>query len=367
MWALVGSYAGENEGGITVFRDDLTVAGQGGKPLQAGYMVYGDGRVYCVDERKTDGRGPVGPAASIHAFGFDRATGVLDWQKDAPAFGPFPTFLDYRDGWLTCASHGSFDHVQQVVRTATGWTTEFVYDHSTVAVYDADLAITDVVVLKGHGMDPNSSPQAGGHAQSSAHAHCATIDPSGKWVVVCDKGTDRVVTYRLGMPLECVADYHFPPETAPRHVAFSADGRTMFVTLELASGLARMSFDPDTGHCDLIARVAAANVVGRVNEPAEVRLHPYGHTVYINNRGEDALVWFDTQTLERRGSVALAPSIHPGLAARSFAITPDGKWLYLADRPADLLRVYAIADDGSLTEHKTAPVSQPAFVLLIDA
>lgn len=385
MWALVGSYASDTSpGGITAFQLDegdgsLVRVGSGDRDLQAGYLVHAadTGTLYCVDERKTDGRGPVGAPAAVHAFAFDAKTGALSWKNSHIAPGPFPTFLDYDADrrLLVCANHGSFDHIEHIQRDDDGWTVKYLYDHSSVIVFklDADGAISgisDLLVLDGHGLDPNSAKQMNGHAQASAHAHCATLDPSGRFLVVCDKGSDKVRVYLMDDTLKDAASFQFPPETAPRHVAFSADGTRMFLTLELASEVAAMNFDPATGVLSLIDRVpTTAAPVERGNEPAELRLHPDGRTLYVNNRGEDSLAWFrvaDYGQLTRQGHVRVADSIHPGLAARNFTINPTGQFLLFADRPADCLRVFVLDPmNGAPTEIGQTPVSQPAFVALI--
>ncbi|MEK8174972.1 hypothetical protein NKH77_55660 [Streptomyces sp. M19] len=90
---------------------------------------------------------------------------------------------------LVTANHGDFDHVEHVVRAADGgWRPEYLYDDSTVLLFGLEsdgrlAALRDVRVMEGHGRDPNSSPQAGGHGQAGAHAHCAVIAPSvtGSW------------------------------------------------------------------------------------------------------------------------------------------------------------------------------------------
>ncbi|EPX87441.1 3-carboxymuconate cyclase [Rubellimicrobium thermophilum DSM 16684] len=384
MWAIVGSYAeGDVPGGLTVFRLDpatgaMQAVARGDRDIQAGYLVHSPrtGTVYCVDERKTDGRGPVGQPAAIHAFGFDAATGALIWKDRCPVFGPFPTFLDFDEarGLLLSASHGSFDHVEQVRRTARGWEVEYLYDHSTVALYrlKADGSfdgIADLHVLDGHGPDPNTSPQAGGHAQASAHAHCATLDPSRRFVLVCDKGTDSLRIYRLTDRLEPVAHVPFPPQTAPRHVAFAPDGRRFWMVLELSSELASLDFDPDTGAVRLLDRVRTTGAsYSGPNEPAELRLSPDGRHLYVNNRGEDSLAWFSIApggALKRQGAVMVAKSIHPRLAARSFAFASPGLILF-ADRPAGLVRSFAVdTDSGALSEIATTAVPGPAFVAII--
>lgn len=386
MWAIVGRYETvDTPGGLSLFDFDtatgaLTSKGIGDRALQAGFVVHDPhtDMVYCVDERKTDGRGPVGPAAAVHAFAFNRREGSLSWRDMQAVPGPFPTFLDLHceRRVLLSASHGSFDHVEQVVPDGLGgWRIDFVYDASTLALHrlteEGDFAgLLDLVVLEGHGKDPNFSPQAGGHCQSGPHAHCATLDPPGRNVIVCDKGTDTILVYRLSQGVELIASFEFPPETAPRHVAFSPDGQRLYVTLELASELACMEYDAQTGALSLLSRVSTTGAdVGRVNEPAEVRCHPDTGIVYVNNRGEDSLAWFssdDDGMLARMGHVSVAPSVHPGLAARSFTLSCCGGYLIFADRPADLLRVYSLDPrTGTPTEVESITCPSPAYIALI--
>ncbi|MCH7627081.1 MAG: lactonase family protein, partial [Proteobacteria bacterium] len=333
------------------------------EPRDAGYLVHASdtGTLYAVDERKTDGRGPVDKPAAVHALKIDAVTGALVWRHARLAPGPRPTFLDYsaEQRLLVSANHGDFQHVEKVVRRPEGgWGVDYVYDDSTVVVFPVDDdggldEACDVQVFFGHGLDPNSSPQNGGHAQSNPHAHCAVIDPSGRYLLVCDKGADRIVVFRLGLTLEPAFTLQFEPETGPRHLAFDPVSGLAYATLEFSSQLASLRFDAGTGALVRLDTVSTlAQPVGRCNEPAEVRVHPAGGFIYVNNRGEDALAWFSTDEqgrLARKGAVSLAASIHPGLAARSFTFDPSGAFVLVADRPAHLVRSYAVcAQSGAL-------------------
>jgi 6-phosphogluconolactonase len=387
--AYVGSYEDSpNPGGGGIFALEVSADGAALsllshvlEPKQAGYLAYAPSlsTLYAVDERKTDGRGPVGVAASVHAFAVNPQDASLRWLNSSATLGPYPTFLavDEARRIVISANHGSFEHIERVVQTADGtWTTEYHYDDSTVVLYALDLEghigpIRDVRVLSGHGLDPNGSPQAGGHGQASAHAHCAVIDPSSQYVLVCDKGTDQILVFRLGTKLELAFTYQMPPETGPRHLAFDPVSKRAFVTFEFASELASFDFDPVTGTLRLLDR---QSTVGRdydgPNEPAEVRVHPQGKFVYVNNRGEDSVAWFrigSSGELSRLGHVPLAKSIHPGLAARSFTFAPSGLFILVADRPANLIRSYAVnAEDGSLQLLTEAPVPNPAFIAIAE-
>jgi 6-phosphogluconolactonase len=355
----------------------LTEVSRVHEPLEAGYLVYAPsmGTLYAVDERKTDGRGPVEPAASVHAFAIDKRDGSLLRLNSRLAPGAKPTFLSIEESKrvVVTANHGDFDHIERVVRNDAGeWTSEFLYDDSTVILYEVEAdgrlgKIRDVKVLAGHGRDPNRSPQAGGHAQASAHAHCAVIDPTGRYVIVCDKGTDRIFVFQLGTELELVSTYTFAEEIGPRHIAFDPTTGRAFVTCEFSSELASFDFDTSSGELRLLDKQSTVErTYAGPNEPAEVRVHPNGKLVYVNNRGEDTVAWFrigQQGQLNRLGQVSISKSLHPGVAARSFTFDPSGAFVLLADRPANLIRSYAVnAEDGSLRPLTEAHVFDPAFI-----
>jgi 6-phosphogluconolactonase len=382
--AYVGSYRGPDGtgGGIDVFDvssdgSQLTALSRVDEPNEAGYLAYAPGwsTLYAVDERKTDGRGPVEPAASVHAFAVDRRDGRLSCLNSRLAPGPRPTFLcvDEVKRVLVTANHGDFEHVERVVPDGSGgWAVEYIYDDSTVVMYDVEPdgrlgEIRDVHVLSGHGPDPNGSPQAGGHGQASAHAHCAVLDPSGNYVLVGDKGTDQILVFSPGTRLELASVYQFPPQTGPRHIAFSPSTGHAFVTCEFSSELASMAFDATSGKLRRLDRQPTTDqAYDGPNEPAEVRVHPDGAFVYVNNRGEDSVAWFrvgQQGELTRLGHVSISRSVHPGLAARSFAFDPSGSFVLVADRPANLIRSYAVdAETGDLRPLTEVTVSNPAFV-----
>lgn len=345
------------------------------QPKLAGYLMYDAATttLYSVDERKNDGRGPVEPPASVIAFSVDVVSGHLTQVNMQVAPGPRPTYLslDSQNRRLFSANHGDFEHIEKAVFKEGKWTSEYIYDDSTVIMYglnkDGSLAgINDLVVLKGHGKDPNHSIQAGGHAQASPHAHSAVVSPDGKHLLVCDKGTDKVLVYLIADKLKLISSYQFPAETAPRHLVF-ANNQRLYLDLEISSELASMDFDQNTGELKLLDKISTLNPdFHGLNEPAEIRLHPNGHFLYINNRGEDTIAWYsvgENGTLSRLGAVKLAKSIHPGLASRSFAFDPSGRYLVSADRPDNKIKVYeANPESGALNQISEFNVPQPAFL-----
>ena len=377
----IGDFSG---GGISVFE----ISKDGGKitpleggvkdiPKRAGYLAYAPkaGVLYSVDERKTDGRGPKKPASRIYSYKVDQKTGALTPLNSQTAIGANPASVCVGPGekYLFTANHGFFDHVIKVHETEDGkWVNSFVYDDSTVVQYplSADGSIgdaTDVHVLTGHGNDPNSSPQGGGHAQASPHSHIVVIDPSEKFLVVCEKAGERVYVYRLGGDkLSLASIYQCPMGTGPRHAAFDNKGR-MFMTCEFSSELWSFDFCTETGVLKFIDKQSTLSGYTGRNECATVQVLPNGKFVYMNNRGEDTIVGFSISPEGKlkkvcKVSVSKCPS-DPANATRCMTLSPDGSFLAVPDRPADVLRTFKVNQEtGELTDLAQLPLQNPVFI-----
>ncbi len=381
--------AGFQGGGIDVFevsRDGsvITPLGNGIKdePKRAGFLGYApkSGVLYSVDERKTDGRGPKMPPATIMAFKVDQKTAALSLINKQEAIGcnPASVCVGPDEKYLFTANHGFFEHVIKAVETADGkWVNTFVYDDSTVVQYplNADGSIEpacDCNVLTAHGKDPNSSPQGGGHAQASSHAHIVVVDPSGKFLLVCEKAGERVYVYRLGGDKLVLASiYQCPLGTGPRHCAFDNKGR-MFMTSEFSSEIWAFGFDTETGVLKYIDKQStiAEGFKGR-NELATIQIHPNGKLVYVNNRGEDTIVCFN---ISEDGKLKKASSISVGKcpadpkdAVRDMQLSPDGAFLLVPVRPDDVIRSYAVDQKtGDLKNIAEVPVENPVYIQFIE-
>lgn len=377
----IGDFSG---GGIDVFE----VAKDGSKitplaggsvdhPKRAGFLAYApkSGTLYAVDERKTDGRGPKKPTSTITSFKVDQKTGALTLLNQQQSIGanPASVCVGPDEKTLFTANHGFFDHVIKVVETEDGkWVNSFVYDDSTVVQYplNADGSIgeaTDVDRLTGHGKDPNNSPQGGGHAQASPHSHIVVVDPSKKFLVVCEKAGERVYVYRLGGDKLVLASvYQCPLGTGPRHAAFDNKGR-MFMTCEFSSELWSFDFDTESGVLKFIDKQSTLSGFTGRNEPATLQILPSGKFVYMNNRGEDTIVCFSISPegkLKKVSNVAVSKCpTDPANATRCMTLSPDGSFLIVPDRPADVLRTFKVNQEtGELTDLVQVPVQNPVFI-----
>ena len=380
------AYVGSGSGGITPYE-----IGEGGKtvtqlaggveePGYAGFLAYAKGTktLYSVDERKDSGRGVKDPT-TVLSFKVDPKTAALTFLNKQPTLGCScaSVTVDPTEKYLYTASHGKFDCVIKVIETSDGkFVNQFVYDDSTVGQYalNADGSIaeaTDCVVLTGHGMDPNSSPQGGGHSQASAHAHIVVVDPSGKFLVVCEKASEKIYVFRLGGDKLVLASiFQAPLRTGPRHCAFDKNGH-MFMTCEFSSEIWAFGFNNETGVLTFIDKQSTVvpGFNGR-NELATIQITPDGKYVYVNNRGEDTIVGFSIAADGKlkevfRTGVGKCPA-DPKDAVRDMQLTPDGKTLLVPVRPDDVIRAYEVKEDGSLVPGAEAPAKNPVFICLAE-
>jgi 6-phosphogluconolactonase len=388
------AYVGRNHvdrfegGGISIFEisaDGSSITplpgGVEDMPKRAGFLTYAPRAkvLYAVDERKTDGRGPKKPASGVLSFRVDPESGGLTFLNKQPTVGAMPASLivDEDRKLLFTANHGFFDHVVKAVQTADGkWVEKFEYDDSTVVQYgieeDGSIGeVQDVHVLTGYGTDPNDSPQGGGHAQASPHAHIVVIDPSGKFLVACEKAGERIYVYRIGgRRLVLASVYQCPAGTGPRHAAFDKNTGRMFMTCEFSSELWSFDFDSSSGVLTFIDKQSTLSGFTGRNETATLQVHPNGRFVYMNNRGQDDVVWFSISEdghLKKAGRVELSKSEDPKDATRCMTLSPSGAFLLVPDRPADVIRSYAVdANDGSLKVLTEVPVQNPVFIQFVE-
>ena len=381
------AYVGSGSGGIEIFE-----IGEGGKaitkldggveePKYAGFLGYAKKAqvLYAVDERKDAGRNDPCPT-TVMAFKVDPKTAALKLINKQPTIGCSCASVcvgpDEKN--IFTANHGKFDCVIKAVETADGkWTNQFVYDDSTIVQYpvNADGSIepaSDCFVLTGHGMDPNSSPQGGGHSQASPHAHIVVVDPSGKFLIACEKASEKIYVFRLGGDkLTLASIYQAPLRTGPRHCAFDKAGH-MFMTCEFSSEIWSFAFDDVNGVLSFIDKqsTVAPGFSGR-NELATVQVTPDGKLVYVNNRGEDTIVGFKIDAAGKlketsRINVGECPA-DPKDAVRDMQLTPDGKVLLVPVRPDMVIRSYAVnGETGELTPVTEVPTKDPVFICLAE-
>lgn len=234
--------------------------------------------------------------------------------------GGSPTHLSLHDGHVLTANYGSGSVTAVPLRA------------------DGTLADAPSGVLQHTGSGPHERRQQG------PHAHQVQPDPSGRWAVSVDLGTDSVRVCTLaGGALRLDRETALRPGSGPRHLAFHPDGRHAYVVNELTPTVTVCRWDPESGALEPLTEtpVLPAAPAGDAY-PSGIVVSSDGRFVWTATRGEDVLSVFTVEGEELRlvGTVPCG-----GHWPR--ALTVAGGHLYVAnERSGDVTWFALDADTG---------------------
>lgn len=185
--------------------------------------------------------------------------------------------------------------------------------------------------------------------QPFAKPHFNPFDLSGRWVLVPDKGVDRVFVFCFenGQLTPAVQPFTQTREGAgPRHLAFHPSRPWVYVINELDSTVTAYTFDVATGALQAFQVLSAlADSFTGNSRASEIEVDRAGHTLYASNRGEDSIAVFDidanTGRLELRHTMPCM-----GRTPRFFAIEPNGRWLYCLNEDSDAIVLFTRRDQS---------------------
>jgi 6-phosphogluconolactonase len=313
--------------------------------------------------------------AQIRALRLDTATGKLT-EIGTVAEGPKTTWVaahpqlpvlygvdddNARDGSITAYAvnreTGALDKINEVASGGRG-TTNLVLDPPSNTLLAANYASGSVssVAINPDGSlgarvstvtETGSGPN---RRQASAHAHSAVVDPSGRYALVPDLGADRVFVYRFdrashALSADCGNDpaaFVVPPGSGPRHIVFGANGEFVYLLTELSAEVMVLHWDAEQGKLTLVQSLPVTNPgFDGVKSGAEIALSQDGRFVYVEDRGENALVVYRVNS--RTGELApIQRTPSGGDRPWGFAIDSSGKWLLVANQHSGNVSVFSV-------------------------
>lgn len=188
---------------------------------------------------------------------------------------------------------------------------------------------TDVRQHAGSGPDPQR--------QQGPHAHAILPDPSGRWALAVDLGTDTVHSYELDAERGTLRPHHtarLAPGSGPRSLAFHPSGEWAYVTNELDSTLTACRWDAASGELtpgETISVLPAPSGADQPrNYPSELVVAPDGRYAWVANRGHDSIA------VVRLGEPGDRPELQTtvgcgGRWPRHLALSRAGNRLYVAN------------------------------------
>ncbi|MFF0013596.1 lactonase family protein [Streptomyces sp. NPDC005374] len=256
-----------------------------------------------------------------------------------PVDGNGPTHLAVHAGHVLTANYGSGSVTIVPVRA------------------DGTLAGAPSGVLRHSGSGPHPSRQQG------PHAHQVQPDPSGRWIVSVDLGTDSV---RVCALTDGVLDVHreiaLRPGSGPRHLAFHPDGSRAYVLNELTPTLTVCRWDAEEGSLKPLseAHVLAGAPSGDAY-PSGVVTSPDGRFVWTATRGEDVLSTFAVED----DGLRLVGTVHCG-GDWPRALAESGGFLYVANERSGEVTWFAVDPETGLPRYEGAIEVPAASCVVFD-
>jgi 6-phosphogluconolactonase len=190
--------------------------------------------------------------------------------------------------------------------------------------------------------------------QKSSHPHDIVFDPSGRFVLVPDKGLDRVFVFRFDgatgklTPTE-QGSVQSRPGAGSRHLAFHPKLPIVWVLNELDSTMATYRFDPESGSLKPLQVITTlpTDFTG-YSTAAEIAVSPDGRFVYGSNRGHDSVAIYAANAEGLLSPVGWQST--QGGGPRFIGLDPSGHFLNAANEQGDNVVTFKVdAGSGKLT------------------
>jgi 6-phosphogluconolactonase len=351
----VGTYTqeGSTSKGIYVYRYDsgsakVTSLGLAAQTINPSFLAVHPNRhfLYAVNELG-DYKGQ--KSGGVSAFAIDNATGKLTLLNEVASGGADPCYI-------------SVDKTGKFVLVAN-------YTGGNVSVFpilkDGSLGEASAFVQHtGHGTNPKR--------QEAPHAHSIDLSPDNRFAIVDDLGLDETLVYKFDSSKGSVTlnDPPFAKADAgagPRHFALAPNGKFAYVIHEMGSTVSVFDYDAAAGVLHQVQTISTIpKDFTRLNEDAEIEVHPSGKFLYASNRGHDSIAVFAIDP--NKGTLSLIEYVPTkGQSPRHFQIDPTGSLLFAENEKSDNIVIFRIdARTGRLAPTgKVLDISQPVCVKFV--
>jgi 6-phosphogluconolactonase (cycloisomerase 2 family) len=202
------------------------------------------------------------------------------------------------------------------------------------------------------------SGEPGPHRKEQPYTkpHFNPFDPSGQFVLVPDKGLDKVFSFRFAngrlSPAD-VPDITSRETSGPRHLAFHPKKPWVYVINELDSTVTACRFDAATGELQPFQIVSSlADTFTSNSRASEIEVNSKGYTLYASNRGEDTIAVFCIHQASGRLTLIQTQSAL-GKTPRFFALDPNNLWMYVLNEDSDSIVTFGVSTkEGALSPNK---------------
>lgn len=182
--------------------------------------------------------------------------------------------------------------------------------------------------------------------QEKAHVHGNFISPTGNYLLTTDLGMDETTIYPYSetntppLAYEKATTIKANPGSGPRHLAFSNNGRFIYILEELTGSISVYTFNK--GQASFVQKVLLHPTDFKDDfGSADIHLSPDGLFLYASNRGkENNIVKFPILKDGKLDNKQIQYFSTKGIGPRNFTLSADGKWLLVGNQNSDNITIF---------------------------
>lgn len=322
---VVGTYTSGTSKGISVYRfytesGRLAYLNQIDDVSNPSYLTVSNNNkfVYAVNESDK---------GEVSAFHFDAKSGKLEFINKQSTLGGAPCFI-------------SVDKGQKNLLVAN-------YTGGNIAVLplNEDGSIAPAAMTIGgdaNKLGPNKE------RQEKPHIHTAVLSPDEKQVLYTDLGADQlhIAKYKAAKKDQISQGtvVSVKPGDGPRHLAFSADKKFLYLITEMGSSV--IVFDYNNGKPKQRQEITLLpdGYTGQTGA-ADIHISPNGKFLYASNRGDANDISVFAINPENGELTFIQRESSGGKGPRNFAIDPTGRFLLVAHQSSNTIIVFRLNEE----------------------
>ena len=302
-----------------------------------------------------------GSNGSVSAFAMDETSGSLTALNSVGSEGAGPAHmsLDASGRYVFVANYigGSIAVLPILPDGSLGSAVDTHRDNDSVGAKHATDAPKGSFAVSGHDVP---------------HAHMIAADPQNKHVLATDLGQDRIYVYRFNSttgkltPSDGTPVVSLPSGDGPRHFAFHPNGHWFYSLQEEASTIVFFHYDPDAGALTVQQTISALPAAFSGSSFAsEIQVSPDGRFLYSANRLHDSI---SVCSIAANGTLKLIGETSTrGDYPRHCRIDPTGNFLCSCNQRSDCITSFRIdRNTGLLTfTGRYTPIASPAIITFL--